>query len=303
MLLQLNVSNYADRDLTLEFCLFQRAQRRDRSGKSIIIGALGLLLGERATNEEIRQGEERALLEAMFAVIPAEMPAVDKILDEAGLPAGEELIISREISRSGRSICRVNGRTVPLLFLKSLGQHLVDLHGQHEHQSLLHPEQHLALLDAFGGEELAGSRRKAAGFYQKIRELTGELETLGHDSAQRERRMDVLKYQIKEITAAGLTGEEEEELLAQERILAHSEKLTTSLLQAYTGLFAGDESMEIVLAADRLHEAGLLVRRLPPSIPVWPRQLILLQSISTQLQELSLGSNIILTILSLIPTS
>ncbi len=204
------------------------------------------------------------------------------------MPTEGELIISREISRNGRSICRVNGRAVPLLLLKKMGEHLVDLHGQHEHQSLLRPEQHLALLDAFGDEELEGSRGKVAALYRQIKELTRELETLGQDSAQRERRMDVLNYQIREINAAGLKEEEEEELLSQERILDHSEKLTTSLMQAYGDLFAGDESIEMTPAANRLYAAGLLVSEAAAIDPDLSPAAETLQSISTQLQELAL---------------
>lgn len=290
MLLQLNVSNYAlIEDLTLEFCpRLNVLSGETGAGKSIIIGALGLLLGERATSEQIRQGEETALMEAIFAVAPMEMPQVSKMMEEAGLAMEEELIIAREISRSGRSAARVNARAVPVFFLKELGQHLVDLHGQHEHQSLLRSEQHLELLDAFGGEQLNARRQQVADLYRRLKELTRELETLGQDSAQRERRMEVLNYQIKEITAAGLAVEEEEELLAQEKILAHSEKLSACLFQAYTDLFAGDESSKIAPVADRLHAAGHLVREAALIDPGLSPVAETLESISTQLQELSL---------------
>ncbi|HHX87305.1 MAG TPA: DNA repair protein RecN, partial [Firmicutes bacterium] len=290
MLLQLNVSNYAlIEDLSLELCPgLNILSGETGAGKSIIIGALSLLLGERATSDQIRQGEEAALIEAMFAVNPLVLPRISTIMEEAGLTMEEELIISRELSRSGRSVARVNGRAMPVFFLKELGKYLVDLHGQHEHQSLLHPEQHLELLDAFGGDSLAACRQEVADLYSRLKELMRELEALGQDSARRERQMEVLDYQIKEIAAAGLTVEEEEELLRQEKILVHAEKLSTCLLQAYTDLFSGDESSKISPAADRIHaaaqlvdEAALIDSSLSPVVES-------LQSISTQLQDLSL---------------
>ncbi len=289
MLFQLNISNYAlIEDLTLKFCpRLNVLSGETGAGKTIIIGALGLLLGERAYSEQIRQGEETALVEGVFSAGSMEIPEVNRIMSEAGLPLGEELIIAREISRSGRSAARVNGRTVPVLFLKELGQHLVDLHGQHEHQSLLHSEQHLELLDAFGGEPLAAGRTEVAGLYRQRLELLRELDNLGRDSLERERRIDVLEYQIKEIAAADLAADEETELLAQEKILSHSEKLSTCLFQAYTDLFAGEEESEISPVAERLNTAHRLVNEAALIDPDLSAAGELLGSISTQLQELS----------------
>ena len=205
-------------------------------------------------------------MEAIFAVEPKKMAPLVPIMEEAGLPLEDELILSREIFSSGRSVSRVNGRAVPLFLLKKLGQHLVDLHGQHEHQSLLNPRYHLALLDDFGGEELNAARKKVADSYRRWQELNKQWETLGRDSGQRERRIDMLNYQINEITAAGLEPGEEEELATQEKILAHSERLSTCLLQAYTDLFAGDGLGRAPAVADRLPAAGNLVER-PPFDP------------------------------------
>jgi len=258
------------------------------AGKSIVIGAINLLLGERAATDQIRQGEESAYVEGIFECPSACAAEIRALLEEAGIAAGEALIVARELSRSGRSVGRVNGRTVPVSFLKELGQRLVDVHGQHQHQSLLRPDYHRELLDSFGGERCAAARRRVESLYRRRQELLAQLSELGVDSAERERRMDILTFQINEIAAAKLEPDEEERLLKEEKILAHAEKLGRLVAGAYKEIFQGDERGGVpsaidLLAAARgeLEEAAQIDEKLDPLVEM-------LESAAAQIEEVSL---------------
>jgi DNA repair protein RecN (Recombination protein N) len=290
MLAELRVSNLAlidDLKLTLGAGL-NVLSGETGAGKSIVIGAINLLLGDRAAVEQIREGEETALVEGIFNSGAALFPEVRALLEEAGIEAGEELIVAREVSRGGRSVGRVQGRAVPISFLKELGQLLVDLHGQHQHQSLLRTEYHLELLDSFGGEKTAACRRLVAGLFKRRQELRQELSALGQDSAARERRMDILAFQLKEIQAARLSAGEEEELLKQERILAHAEKLGLIVTRAYSEIYAGDESSAAAALVDRVNSSrGALVEA--AQIDESLAHLVeMLENAAAQLEEVSL---------------
>lgn len=256
MLQELRVSNFAlIEDLTLPLASGLNVLSGETgAGKSIVIGAINLLLGERAAVEQIRQGQEEALVEGIFNCSEL-LPEVHELLDGAGIDTDGELIVSREVSRGGRSTGRVNGRAMPVSFLRELGQLLVDMHGQHQHQSLLRPDHHLELLDAFGGDETGRSRAHVAGLYRRHRELKQELSNLGIDASERERRMDILAYQLKEIEEASLKPGEEEELARQEKILAHAEKLSAIITRAYLEIYAGEEEGSAAAVLDTLNSS------------------------------------------------
>ena len=139
--------------------------------------------------------------------------------DEDGL-----LILSREVSRNGRNLCRINGQTFTLTNYRRVGQFLVDLHGQHEHQSLLNPEQHLELLDRYGGEAIAALRRQSAGSFLELQMVIREIERWQKDEQALAQRQDLLTYQVQEIAAAHLVVGEEEEL-TQARIILQMRNL------------------------------------------------------------------------------
>jgi len=289
VLLELRVSEFAlieDLVLTLAPGL-NVLSGETGAGKSIIIGAINLLLGERAAVEQVRQDREAARVEGIFNVSSV-LPEITPLLEQAGIEPAEELIIAREVQAGGRSIGRVQGRAVPISFLKELGRLLVDLHGQHQHQSLLKPEQHLALLDSFGGDTLSECRRRVADLYRKRQELRRQLSTLGSDVAERERRMDILTFQIREIEGANLIPGEEEELLHREKILAHAEKISAIVSRAFTEIYAGDESLGVTAAIDSvnssrsaLEEAAAIDESLKPLVN-------LLESAAAQLDEAAL---------------
>jgi DNA repair protein RecN (Recombination protein N) len=220
------------------------------AGKSIIIGALNAVLGERVGPEAIRTGETAAQVEAVFDI--GGTPEACAVLQEAGLAAeGEEcLILSREIA-SGRSQYRVNRRAATLSLVQSLGQHLVDIHGQHEHQALIHEEHHLQFLDSFGGAEHLKLRETYAELHEAFTHTRSELASLMADERSLAQRLDLLRFQVEEIDAAELYDGEEEELLSERTRLAHAEKLQGGLAAAQDAL-DGDEGLA---ATDALQQA------------------------------------------------
>lgn len=257
------------------------------AGKSIVIGAISLLLGERASVEQVRSKEKAALIEGIF-IPPAPVAAlVAPILKTAGISTEEELYLSREVSTGGRSVARINGRLVPVSVLKELGRYLVDLHGQYQHQSLLHPEEQLELLDAFGGTELIVLRNQAASLFQRLKQVRQELSALNYDEVTREHQLDVLEHQIREIHEVHPSPEEETDLLRREQVLAHTEKLQELVTCSYTNLFTGDERVGLPAVIDclfaslnGLQEAAGIDPALSPIIEA-------LETLYTQLQELA----------------
>ena len=196
------------------------------AGKSMLLGALSLLLGERASAEVIRSGEESALLQAVFT---------------AALPGGQEkeYIFSREIRRTGPNLCRLNGKIEPLTEMAACGRRLVDLHGQNQQQSLLAPATQRELLDAFGGEELLAARQKVAALYRQLQNLEKELAQLGGDEAAVARQADFLRFQLEETAQANLSAAEEEELQVRFRRLSHARQLLEITGRIYALLSEG----------------------------------------------------------------
>lgn len=207
------------------------------AGKSMLIDALSVLLGGRATADLIRHGKEKARIEAIFEALPAE---VLEHLQEEGYPADEgQLILYRELNASGRNICRVQGRTVPLTLYRSLCEGLVDIHGQMEHQSLLNPETHRYLLDAFGGNEQLSLLSQVNGIAKQYKSILRQESDLMLSEEERQRREDMLRYQIEEIAMIDPKPGEEEQLLQEKRLLSNSERITTLTDDLYNYLYKG----------------------------------------------------------------
>ncbi len=289
MFIELRVSNFAlIDDLSLNFSPgLNILSGETGAGKSIIIDAINLLLGERAVVEQVRQGSDTAYVEGIVCCEPALADEIGKFLDQSGINPSDELIIAREVFRTGRSVARVNGRAVPVSFLKEIGQLLVDLHGQHQHQSLLRPEQHLELLDSFGGETINTSRSKVDELFKKIQSLKKELTELGESSVERERRIDITAFQLKEIKEAVLSPGEDQELAEKEKILANAEKICNLTASAYADIYSGEEDSPVEAIVDRLNrslkllsEAATIDRKLSPLLD-------LLAGASAQLEEVS----------------
>ena len=242
MLLNLHLQNYALIDsLTLQFSPGLNVLTGETgAGKSIIIGALGLILGERASSEHIRTGSELAFLEAVFTPPGGRgFEDIKILMEEMGLPLDEELIVSREISAGGRNLCRINGRAVPLVTLKELGSMLVDLHGQHNHQSLLKTEQHLLLLDEFGDQDLVEAKAAYTQIFTLWQAKSKKLQSLGKNAGERKNQLELLSYQYDEIMGAALSQEEEENLTGRLYLLDNLEKILSVVQDAYTEVYSG----------------------------------------------------------------
>ncbi len=253
------------------------------AGKSILLGAINLILGERAFSEQIRAGSDQAIIEAIFHP-PQNYEELLGIINDQGLPFEGELIFMREISRSGRNICRVNGRIVPLAVLKELGSYLVDFHGQHTQQSLLKPEKHLFLLDEFGGEGLLKELHKIEKFYNKLQKTKEKWQSLGVSLEERERRLEFLTYQRDEIKDAALSAEEEENLLQRVLFLDNMEKLLSVSNRAYHELYSGDSVTTAVL--DKINNIKEELNSLVAADPKLLLFIDVLEEIGTSLSEL-----------------
>jgi DNA repair protein RecN (Recombination protein N) len=192
------------------------------AGKSIIIGALQLLLGERTDKSLIRTGADTCMVEAVFE--GAELKKLASLLEESGVESGgDELIVKRSFSTTGTNRQFINGSPTTLGILKSLGDELVDLHGPHDHQSLLSPDRQLALLDGYAHS--AEALREFEQVYRKLQALRAEQAALSTAESAREQEIDLLRHQINEITNAAVSPAEEEEIAARYRLGANSKRL------------------------------------------------------------------------------
>ena len=209
------------------------------AGKSIIIDSLNFVLGERADKSLIRYGTDYAVVQAVFENYLT--PAISEYLAEMGIDEDDVLIIRRKMSQDGKNECRINGRIANLSILRGLTELLVDIHGQHEHQSLLNPKNHLGLLDSIGEAKVAEAKEKVKAAYDKYTSFKRELSKYG-DGDERARRLDILEYQIAEIEKADVKEGEEEELLLGRKRIRNMEKILTALETAKSMLDGYDSS-------------------------------------------------------------
>jgi DNA repair protein RecN (Recombination protein N) len=223
------------------------------AGKSIIVDALNAALGERVGSEVIRGGSETCLTEAVFDA--SDVPAALMILADNGLAddGDETVILSREIG-VGKSRYRINRRASTLSLVAEVSRHLADIHGQHQHQMLIHEDSHLRYLDQFGDRKHLDSCEEYAESYGEFTGARRELRSLQMDEQERARRLDMLRFQVEEIEAASLEPGEEEELQTQRRRLQAGERLLEVLGEA-SSLVAGSDELELG-AKDALRDAA-----------------------------------------------
>ena len=208
------------------------------SGKSIIVDSLGALTGERVSNDLIKEGEQTATIEGLFSL--PDPRALATIFEEGGVELGDELIVRREISLSGKNRVFVNNQLVTQGFLKRVGALLVDIHGQGEQASLFDPAAHLEMLDSFAGVE--DERRQTAESYRQMSATRKELEALRADESDKLQLLDILKFQVEEIRRVGLKDGEDTELEDEKRKLNNVEKLSGLSDEAYGLLYEQDDS-------------------------------------------------------------
>ncbi len=191
------------------------------AGKSIVIDSLSAVLGQRASRELIRTGSQKAFVNASFTEVPA------GVWEQLGVEPEEELLLQREIHADGKNVCRANGRPLTVTQLRSVGNNLLNIHGQHDGQQLLDEEQHLVYLDAFGrvAPEVSAYQEK----YHALQALRRKIRSLQMDEAEKARRMDTLRYQIEELERAKLQDGEEENLMTRRSFLRNSEKFISAV--------------------------------------------------------------------------
>ena len=232
------------------------------AGKSIVIDAMGAVLGGRASRELIRTGVPKAFVSAVFSHVPADLPG----LAENGIAPDEDgnLLLQREMTVDGKNTCRVNGRPLTVTQLRQIGAELLNIHGQHDGQQLLDEEQHGAYLDRFGRMDapLAAYRKE----YAAMAALREQIRTLQMDEAEKARRMDSLRFQIDELERAELVPGEEEELNARRELLRNGEKYIAALSGADYCLSGDDSSTGAVTAIRDAEEALHGIRHLSPDL-------------------------------------
>jgi DNA repair protein RecN (Recombination protein N) len=214
------------------------------AGKSIIIDAINLIIGERAYTDFIRTGKQNASVEAVFYYEDA---IVEDILKEYGVePEDNTLIISREINAQGRSFSRLNGKIVPASALKKIGKLLIDIHGQHEHQSLLDSKNHIRILDLLAYEDISESKNKVGVLYKKYCQVQREIDSLEREYVDFRRQQDRLRYEVDELEKAQLKPEEDILLEEDKKILENAEKIFNTLEYTYNVLYQGYETPSII---------------------------------------------------------
>lgn len=214
------------------------------SGKSVVIEAISMALGSRADTAYVRTGCEKAVVSV---VADAQDCNVSDLFEEMGVPADDPMVIRREISAQSKSICRVNGSIVPLSSLSRLCRRMADIHGQYDQQNLLDKENHIRILDLYGGEMLAALKEDVRALYHDYADYSSQLFQLKKSLAENARQRDFLRYEADEIRNAGLYAGEDETLEEEIRIMENSEQLFRALSEAHGSIFGSDYSADSAL--------------------------------------------------------
>ncbi|EQC0655745.1 TPA: DNA repair protein RecN [Listeria monocytogenes] len=226
------------------------------AGKSIIIDALGLLVGGRGSADFIRHGEERLELQGLFALAEDNL-ACRNALIENGIDASDDMVVlERSLFRSGKNSCRINGKLVTTVLLRQIGSKLIDIHSQHEHQELMNEEFHLSLLDRFASDKIKLALTKYQTNFKEYQTIEKEWQNWTKNERELAQRLDMLRFQQQEIENANLQAGEEDRLLEQKNILANFEKLNENLQGAYAAIQGEPGGLEFVGEAMRQMETA-----------------------------------------------
>ncbi|MFC4804388.1 DNA repair protein RecN [Filifactor villosus] len=240
------------------------------SGKSIIIDALSLCFGRRADKDFIRHGQDKSIVEIGITSLSSK---ATELLEKLGISYEGNLIITRELHRDNSSIARVNGRMVPISALKSLALSLLTIHGQNEFESLTQSSKQLQIIDDYGKDEIEEAKRSYRGEYRGYVHLLGEMEKIQEhkDIAEIEREMDLLSYQIEEISQAKLREGELEELEAEKKLQTNAEKIYEKIREIYSLLYEGE--MNILSSLDKVVESTQVLSGFDEIFADWNRSL------------------------------
>ncbi|MGE5677151.1 MAG: DNA repair protein RecN [Pseudomonadota bacterium] len=255
MLLEISIKNYVIIDqqlITFEPGL-NIITGETGSGKSLVIDALSAITGGRFNKEDIRSGEGKASIEALFSLQGIDY--ITDVLEEYGIEPDEDknLVVAREVNNQGKSVCRINGQIVTLTVLKKITQYLVDIVGQNEHQLLFNTVKHGEFVDNFGGSVTAQIKNDLKLLTDKLHILQNRLDSISGNASERERKLDLLKFQIEEISNSALKPYEDEELKNRRHMLVNAEKLIKGIGTVYSSLFKGDNGIRS--ASDLLSES------------------------------------------------
>ena len=281
MLVQLTITNFAIIDyLSVTFSEgLNILSGETGAGKSIIINAVNLILGERASNDLIRTGADRAVVEALFQ-LPLQSP-LSRSLEEMDIPFNGEVLIKRTISKGGKSRVWVNGSVATLQMISKLGPNLISISGQNEHQLLLKPDNHLFILDDFGG--LTKERLRLNELYRAYYALKEKAERLRIQLKEEEERRELTQFQIKEIEEAKLAPGEDNRLEAEKGRLMHAERLMDIVFTSYQALYEKEESVLSILSLlEKDMDKGV---NIDPDLDHYKKQL---ESARLQLEDLAL---------------
>jgi DNA repair protein RecN (Recombination protein N) len=290
MLEELRIQNFAIIDrVELSFASgFNVITGETGAGKSIIVDAVELLLGSKVDASAVRAGEERAVVEATFALNPQTQAFLLPIFERENLTDGDTarfVTLSREIRNNGRTASRINGVTVSQDVLREVGEILVDVHGQSEHLSLLKPRFHIDLLDRYA--DLLEMRHAIATVVGKLSHVRAEIGHLLEDEAALQRRAEQLRRDIEEIDAADLRPGEDDELRAERTRLSNSEQIAKLTTEAIALLHGDERATDQTSAVDQLGQLALLLQKLAQIDPALKSEYELADSLSTQAEELT----------------
>ena len=236
MLLEISIKNFAIIEaISLNFEKGMTVLTGETgAGKSIIIDAMNMMLGARATTDVIRHGAPKAEIEGLFSVENSH--ALQMIFDEQGIELGDEIIIRREILQNGRSVSRVNGQMVNLSVLRAIGQHLVDIHGQHDQEELMRPQLHIQMLDEFGDTDFLELKQSYQTNFDAYRQMRKQLLEVKKNQEEHKARIEMLEFQMAEIESAALQPGEDLKLNQERDKLLNHKNIADTLTNAYTML-------------------------------------------------------------------
>ncbi|WP_440895807.1 DNA repair protein RecN [Amphibacillus sp. Q70] len=257
------------------------------AGKSIIIDAIQLLAGGRGSVEYVRYGKQKAILEGLFTV-EDNKHAIFKLFDNYGIEMDSEgmVVLQRTISAKGKSICRVNGSLVTLAILREFGQTLIDIHSQHETQSLLDSNQHLHLLDLFNQEDSQDAYDDYKKVYQKLKKTKEKFHQLNNNEQEIIQRLDLLRFQLNEIKTAELTLNEDEELRKEREKLVNFEQIYQNVQEAYNALKGEQKGLDwLSLGLTALETASTYEPELQKKSEDYSNHYYMLEEISFQLRH------------------
>lgn len=257
------------------------------AGKSIIIDAVQLLAGGRGSQEFIRHGSTKAELEGLFTIEDPEHPIIGKLAD-FGIDVQEGIVIlRRDLNSNGKTVCRVNGKLVTIAILREIGSQLIDIHGQHENQELMHERRHIHLLDHFAGEKLELAFENYSDLFESYQKLKRKLEKADENEQQVAQRIDLYSFQLKEIDGAALIIGEEDELEAEKQKLQNYTRLFERLNTAYVSISGDTHALDWVGSAmSDLEDAASVDKTLKPQAEIIASSFYSLQDTAHEIKNI-----------------